>query len=178
MGRGRFLAVPDGTQCDGSFVTLALGEERADRLAAIFAEDEASPTTGSEDSMAAKKEAKAKKEAAAPKVSTRLKDSRLPKAGTVIEKEFDGKKHKVTFLGDEGIRYGGEVYKSLSGVAAAITGRDIISGYDFFGVELGLRKVKEPKAKKEAKPKAAAKKKAAKGKGAAAAEPAAEAATA
>ena len=72
-------------------------------------------------------------------------DPRLPKAGSVIVREYGGKKHKVTVLGDAKFRYRGQVYRSISGAARAVTGKEIISGYDFF-------RLSEPKARKGRKP--------------------------
>ena len=71
-------------------------------------------------------------------------DPRLPKVGSVIVREYGGKKHKVTVLVD-GFRYGGQVYRSISGTARAITGKEIISGFDFF-------RLSKPTVKKGRKP--------------------------
>lgn len=49
------------------------------------------------------------------------RDERLPAPGTVLEREHDGKKIKVTVLGD-GFRYGGRTYRSLSAIAKEVTG--------------------------------------------------------
>ena len=63
--------------------------------------------------------------------ASRPRDERLPPIGTVLEREHEGATHKVTVL-DDGFRYGGETYGSLSTVAKAITGV-IWNGYVFFG---------------------------------------------
>jgi hypothetical protein len=49
------------------------------------------------------------------------RDPRLPAAGTVLEREHNGKKIRVTVL-DDGFRYEGETYSSLSTIARVATG--------------------------------------------------------
>jgi hypothetical protein len=63
--------------------------------------------------------------------ASRPRDERLPAVGTVLEREHDGTVHKVT-VAEDGFRYGGETYGSLSTIAKAITGV-IWNGYVFFG---------------------------------------------
>jgi hypothetical protein len=58
------------------------------------------------------------------------RDERLPPVGTVLEREHDGKVHRVTVLA-EGFKYGGETYGSLSTVAKAIT-KTTWNGFVFF----------------------------------------------
>lgn len=53
--------------------------------------------------------------------------------GTVIEKTFKGKAIKVTVT-DEGFRYGGKDWKSLTALALHITGYKAVSGPRFFGL--------------------------------------------
>lgn len=62
-----------------------------------------------------------------------IHDYRLPPIGSSIIKIYDGKEHRVTLL-KQGFDYDGKKYKSLSGVARAITGQHM-SGYCFFGLQ-------------------------------------------
>jgi len=59
-------------------------------------------------------------------------DGRLPMLGTVITREYKGRMLEVKVL-PNGFEYDGEVYKSLSAVAKAITGTHW-NGYHFFGL--------------------------------------------
>jgi hypothetical protein len=59
------------------------------------------------------------------------RDPRLPKSGTTIEREYKGKKLHVT-VAEDGFTFGGKSYKSLSALAAHITGAKAINGYLFF----------------------------------------------
>jgi hypothetical protein len=58
------------------------------------------------------------------------RDPRLPAVGTVLEREHQGKKIRVTVL-EDGFRYEGETYNSLSTVARVATGT-IWNGFTFF----------------------------------------------
>lgn len=58
--------------------------------------------------------------------------ARLPPAGTVLRRQYKGRVLQVTVL-PAGFEYEGEVYKSLSAVAKAITGSHW-NGYHFFGL--------------------------------------------
>jgi hypothetical protein len=58
------------------------------------------------------------------------RDPRLPAVGTVLEREHQGKKIRVTVL-EDGFRYEGETYHSLSTVARVATGT-IWNGFTFF----------------------------------------------
>jgi hypothetical protein len=60
------------------------------------------------------------------------RDRRLPMPGTVLMREYRGRKVAVTVL-DAGFEYGGTVYRSLTAVARAITGTHW-NGYHFFGL--------------------------------------------
>lgn len=84
-----------------------------------------------------KRKAKAggKKKKPAAKKTTRAigqRDSRLPKVGATITREWHGKKYLVRVL-DRGFEYEGQPYRSLSGLAKKITSQ-IINGYLFFGL--------------------------------------------
>jgi hypothetical protein len=77
---------------------------------------------------AAKAESNAKQTSskAAPAKATRTRsgkqrDPRLPPVGHVIEKEHEGKTIKIEVL-DDGFRYKGENYRSLSAIAKEVTG--------------------------------------------------------
>jgi hypothetical protein len=60
------------------------------------------------------------------------RDPRLPAAGAVLEREHQGKKIRVTVL-EDGFRYEGETYNSLSTIARVATGT-IWNGFTFFKI--------------------------------------------
>jgi hypothetical protein len=60
------------------------------------------------------------------------RDSRLPPAGTVLVREFGGKRHEVT-LREQDVLYAGKSYRSLSSVARAISGTPW-NGFRFFAL--------------------------------------------
>ena len=66
----------------------------------------------------------------AKKELVRPRDERLPPAGVVLTREHEGKTHRVEVL-EEGFKYGGKTYGSLSTVAGTITGT-IWNGFVFF----------------------------------------------
>ena len=57
-------------------------------------------------------------------------DDRLPPAGTILTREYKGAVVQVQVL-QQGFEYRGQVYKSLSAVAKAVTGSHV-NGYAFF----------------------------------------------
>ncbi len=59
------------------------------------------------------------------------RDPRLPRQGTTIEREYKGKKLHIT-VEQDGFTFSGKSYKSLSALAAHITGAKAINGYLFF----------------------------------------------
>lgn len=63
-------------------------------------------------------------------------DDRFPPPGTVITRDYKGQTLRVTVL-QNGFEYEGEVYRSISAVAKAVTGSHL-SGIAFFN--LGRRK--------------------------------------
>jgi hypothetical protein len=63
------------------------------------------------------------------------KDDRLPLPGTIITRNYKGRQLQVQVLRD-GFEYDGEVYRSLSAVAKAITGSHC-NGFWFFRDALG-----------------------------------------
>jgi hypothetical protein len=94
--------------------------------------------TTTEDPMATKtksmaKKTKGKKTAKPMKAakSSKERDPRLPAPGSVIEREYKGKKYEVKVLAT-GFEFEGEVYASLSALAKKITGADSINGLLFF----------------------------------------------
>ena len=68
----------------------------------------------------------------APRPERRLRDSRLPIPGSVIEREYKGHTVAVSVL-DDGFEYDGQTYRSLSGIAREITGTNW-NGMLFFGL--------------------------------------------
>lgn len=60
-------------------------------------------------------------------------DSRLPMPGAVLTREYKGDTVEVLVL-PNGFQYAGEVYRSLSAVAKAVTGKHW-NGYHFFGLK-------------------------------------------
>jgi hypothetical protein len=70
------------------------------------------------------------------------RDPRLPKNGTVLEREHKGTTHRVKVV-EDGFEYKGEKHRSLSGLAKLITGQ-IWNGWVWFGL------VQRPEAKKGA----------------------------
>ncbi len=65
-------------------------------------------------------------------------DDRLPPPGTIITRQYKGHVLQVRVLA-EGFEFEGEVYKSLSAVAKAITGQHC-NGYHFFRLTSGRRR--------------------------------------
>ena len=61
------------------------------------------------------------------------RDSRLPEVGTVIVREYQGRRLQVLVL-ENGLEFEGNRYRSLSAVATAITGSHI-NGFRFFHLE-------------------------------------------
>ncbi len=56
-----------------------------------------------------------------------------PVPGTILMREYHGETHQVTVL-ERGFEYQGKVFRSLSGIATAITGTQW-NGYLFFGLK-------------------------------------------
>ena len=61
------------------------------------------------------------------------RDIRLPMPGTRLKRKYKGHVYEVEVL-DKGFAYDGEVYRSLSAIAQAITGSHW-NGYLFFGID-------------------------------------------
>lgn len=60
------------------------------------------------------------------------RDPRLPKAGTLITRDFKGQTHVVKVL-EDGFEYEGTIHKSLSAIATSIAGVRW-NGYTFWGL--------------------------------------------
>ena len=71
----------------------------------------------------------------------RPRDPRLPKAGTVLTRVFNGKEIKVEVL-DAGFRFDGDVWRSLSAIARKVSGTSW-NGYLFFNL---LKRATKPAA--------------------------------
>jgi hypothetical protein len=65
------------------------------------------------------------------------RDSRLPKAGTLLTREFKGKMYVVKVL-EEGFEYEGHTYQSLSKIATQIAGCRW-NGFTFFALDREAR---------------------------------------
>lgn len=63
--------------------------------------------------------------------ATGARDPRLPASGTTITRTFKGKELRLTVL-DEGFRFEGEVYRSLTATALKATGYPAVSGPHFW----------------------------------------------
>ncbi len=73
----------------------------------------------------------AKRAAANPEKPKRPRDPRLPAPGTTIVRPYKGKDVKVAVL-EDGFRWEGKAYRSLSALASAITGAKSINGFLWF----------------------------------------------
>jgi hypothetical protein len=67
-----------------------------------------------------------------PKKPRPVRDAKAPKPGTVFARTYRGTQITVTVV-DGGFQYAGQVYRSLSAVAKAVTGSHC-SGNAFFGL--------------------------------------------
>ena len=65
----------------------------------------------------------------------------LPRSGTILVREWQGTSHHITVV-DGGFLWNGETYRSLSGIARAITGTSW-NGPRFFGMRDGNGKTPE-----------------------------------
>lgn len=70
---------------------------------------------------------------ASDKRRTGPRDPRLPAPGTVIERQYKGKTHRVE-VREDGFRYDGRDWRSLTAIAKEVTGYKAISGTLFFGI--------------------------------------------
>src|SRR5438067_13737190 len=76
-------------------------------------------------------------EGSQPAAPARGSDPRLPMPGTILTRAYKGQSLQVEVLA-EGFAYGGQVYKSLSAVAKAVTGAHC-NGFWFFRSALAGR---------------------------------------
>jgi len=68
-----------------------------------------------------------------PKRPSPVRDPASPKPGTILSRTYRGTKIIVTVRGDREFEWRGEIYRSLSAVAKAVTGSHC-SGMAFFGL--------------------------------------------
>ena len=103
----------------------------------------------------ARKAPKSATVAVAPKETrTRARDPRLPAAGTVLTRPYKGKDYRVTVL-DEGFRYDGREFRSLSKLASEITGAKSINGFLWMRLTGATADAPKPKAAKSKRKSAA-----------------------
>ena len=79
------------------------------------------------------------------------RDPRLPAAGTTLVRPYKGKDYRVTVL-EDGFRYDGREFRSLSKLASEITGQASINSFLWMRLTGGpadAPKPKTPKSKKE-----------------------------
>jgi hypothetical protein len=79
----------------------------------------------------ARYESAAKRRAKSPAGDEPQRDRRLPEPGAVLRRPHGGQIHEVA-IRERGFEYRGQIYRSLSAVARAITGTNW-NGYSFFG---------------------------------------------
>lgn len=98
--------------------------------------------------------AKAPARKKAPKAETpaqetsppRERDPRLPAPGAVLSRTYKGKDYRVTVL-DDGFRWEGKEFRSLTALARTITGYPAISGPAWFGLTEPKAAPRAPKRK-------------------------------
>ena len=73
----------------------------------------------------------AKRTTAKTEKPKRPRDPRLPAPGTTIVRPYKGKDIKVAVL-EDGFRWEGQAYRSLSALASAISGAKSINGFFWF----------------------------------------------
>jgi hypothetical protein len=75
------------------------------------------------------------------------RDPRLPAAGTTLVRPYKGKDYRVTVL-DDGFRYDGREFRSLSKLASEITGQASINGFLWMRLTGGAADAPKPKTPK------------------------------
>lgn len=86
--------------------------------------------------------------AVAPKATReRVRDPRLPAAGTTLVRPYKGKDYRVTVL-EDGFRYDGREFRSLSKLASEITGQESINGFLWMRLTGGPADAPKPTARK------------------------------
>lgn len=79
-----------------------------------------------------------RKKEASRKPAAGQRQRRLPKPGSLLTRDWNGRQVAVKVL-DKGFEYQGRVYRSLSGVAREVTGTSW-NGWKFFGVDVEARR--------------------------------------
>lgn len=83
---------------------------------------------------APKSKAPAKPDAPAKSAVTHDRDPRMPAPGTVIERVYKAKPYRVEVL-EQGFKFDGREWRSLTAIAKEITKAPAISGPRFFGID-------------------------------------------
>lgn len=78
-----------------------------------------------------------------------MSDPRLPRSGTTIVRKYKSRDLTVTFR-DDGVEYDGQLYKSLSAAAKAITGSHV-NGFRWFGADWSGAMKAVPRAGRDAR---------------------------
>ena len=78
----------------------------------------------------------------------RVRDPRLPPAGTVLVRPYKGKEHRLKVL-EDGFEYEGETYRSLTAAAKRATGYPSISGTAWWNVAERAPAAAKPKKSKQ-----------------------------
>ena len=105
-------------------------------------------TAGKPSKGAPRKAPKSAPAAVSPKEArTRARDPRLPAAGTTLVRPYKGKDYRVTVL-DDGFRYDGREFRSLSKLASEITGQASINGFLWMRLTGGPADAPRPKTPK------------------------------
>jgi len=79
--------------------------------------------------------------------AAKARDPRLPAPGTTLVRPYKGKDYRVTVL-DEGFRYDGREFRSLSKLASEITGQASINGFLWMRLTGGPAAAPKPKTPK------------------------------
>ena len=85
--------------------------------------------------------------AAPPAPGAKPRDPRRPAAGTTLVRPYKGKDYRVTVL-DDGFRYDGREFRSLSKLASEITGQASINGFLWMRLTGGPADAPKPKTPK------------------------------
>lgn len=90
------------------------------------------------------KSPKAAKPAKTPKAEKpAAKKATMPEVGTVLRASYKKQEFKATVV-EDGVRWNGKVYKSLSAAGCAITGRPTCNGWAFFRLKETPKKAAKP----------------------------------
>ncbi len=91
------------------------------------------PKKGKATPKPAAKAPKAAPATPAPEATPRPRDPRLPRPGALLTRTFQGKEVRVQVL-EAGFLYDGKTWRSLSGIAKAVSGTPW-NGFLFFGLQ-------------------------------------------